>query len=64
MLEMGMQTTETNPADAFEVPYRKAGSPLYIELHKQLFAPESDAYADLNRFFEGAFERTVSETIL
>ena len=63
MLEMGMQTTETNPADAFEVPYRKAGSPLYIELHKQLFAPESDAYADLNRFFEGAFERTVSETI-
>ena len=63
MLEMGMQTTESNPADAFEVPYRKEGSPLYIELHKKLFSPDSDAYGDFNRFFENVFDRKVTETI-
>ena len=65
MLAFGMETGE-NPDhfdQVYEIPYGKRGSPVYIELHKQLFAPESDAYADLNRFFEGAFERTVSETI-
>lgn len=36
--EYGMTTTETNP-EAWEFPYRKAGSPLYIELHKCLFTP-------------------------
>jgi hypothetical protein len=34
----GMTTTEANP-DAWEFPYRKAGSPLYIELHTRLFPP-------------------------
>ena len=63
MLELGMQTTEQNPAAAFEVPYRKEVSPLYIELHKQLFSPDSDAYGDLNRFFDGVFERKATETI-
>ncbi len=42
-----------------EVPYRNGKSPLYIEVHKSLFPPESEAYGDLNRFFEGAHERTV-----
>ena len=43
--------------DAYEIPYRMAESPLYIELHKQLFSPESEAYGDLNRFFAHAFDR-------
>ncbi|MGN1014466.1 MAG: nucleotidyltransferase family protein [Butyricicoccus sp.] len=62
MLDYGMQLSD--PAQdirtAYEVPYRKPGSPLYIELHKSLFPPESDAYGDFNRFFEGAQSRAVS----
>lgn len=65
MMDFSMQTTadENEMAAAYEVPYRKAGSPLYIELHKHLFPPESDAYGDLNRFFEGIFDRAVAEDI-
>lgn len=36
---------------SYEVPYGKRNSPIYIELHKSLFPPESRAYGDLNRFF-------------
>ena len=54
----GMTTTETDPA-SFEFPYRKAGSPLYIELHQHLFSPESQAYGDLNDYFRRAFDAAV-----
>ena len=60
MLDFGMQTSE-DIQGAYEVPYRKAGSPLYIELHKHLFPPESTAYGDLNRFFDGVFDRSCQE---
>ena len=65
MMEFGMQTTEDEStlSAAYEVPYRKMGSPLYIELHKYLFPPESDAYGDMNRFFEGVFDRAIVEDI-
>lgn len=65
MMEFGMQTTEdeSNLSAAYEVPYRKMGSPLYIELHKHLFPPESDAYGDMNRFFEGVFDRAIVEDL-
>ena len=47
-------TTDT-PADALvtadEVSYTKKGSPLYIELHRNLFDSAEDAHDDLNRFF-------------
>ena len=65
LTEQGL-ATEMPPeqmASAYEVPYRRAGSPLYIELHKHLFPPESRAYGSWNRFFEGAFERSVEVTI-
>ena len=58
LTEFGMATEAE--WDSYEVPYRKAGSPLYIELHKSLFPPESDAYGDMNRFFENAGERAVA----
>ena len=62
LTEFGMQTAETpeTRAEAYEVPYQKADSPLYIELHKHLFPPESDAYGDLNRFFENVRDRAVA----
>ena len=65
LTDFGMHTTEPPERldSAYEVPYRKAGSPLYIELHKHLFPPESGAYGDLNRFFETAQERAVREEI-
>ena len=43
------------PLDSYEIPYRKPGSALYIELHKALFPPESAAYGDLNGFFPDPF---------
>lgn len=65
MEEFGMKAEAVDEAltEAFEVPYRKEGSPLYIELHKQLFPPGSEAYGDLNGFFEGVFDRCVVEEI-
>ena len=45
---------------AYEVPYRKQGSPLHIELHKSLFPPESEAYGHLNDYFKNALDRAVA----
>ena len=55
MTRMGLTTTEPDPDAAWEVPYRREGSPLYIELHKHLFAPESDTFGGLNEFFGDPF---------
>lgn len=65
MLDFGMHTTaeESQLTEDYEIPYRKVGSPLYIELHKSLFPPESAAYGDMNRFFGGVFDRAVAEEI-
>lgn len=65
LTELGLKTTvegdrfETD----YEIPYRQESGPLYIELHRHLFPPESEAYGDLNRFFEQAQVRSVTETI-
>lgn len=65
MLAFGMQVSEPeiDRAAAYEIPYGKAGSPIYIELHKSLFPPDSDAYGDLNRFFADVHERTAALTV-
>ena len=65
LTSFGMYTEENEETreKSYEVPYRKNGSPLYIELHKHLFPPESEAYGDLNRFFENAFEENCFENI-
>ena len=62
MEDFGMTTPQTDP-DAYEFPYRKTGSPLYIELHKHLFPPESEAYGDFNEFFGDPFRQTVAEEL-
>lgn len=62
MEEMGT-TTELDPEqqeNAYEVPYRKAGGMLYIELHRSLFPPESQAYGNLTGFFDGVLDREVA----
>lgn len=44
---------------AYEIPYRKKNGMLYVELHKSLFPPESDAYGDWNRFFEKSMDNSI-----
>ena len=65
LLKNGMKTAlEAGAvAAAYEIPYSKEGSPLYIELHRNLFPPESAAYGDLNRFFADVHDRAVWEEI-
>lgn len=58
LAEFGMQAAEAG-AEAYEIPFTKPGSPLYIELHRSLFPPESQAYGDLNGFFTQVFDRAV-----
>lgn len=43
---------DKDPEKEGEVPYYKAGGALHIELHKELFSSESDAYGSLNDFSE------------
>lgn len=51
---------EAGVGDAsYEIPYRKPGSALYIELHSTLFPPDSRAYGAFNRFFRDARQRAV-----
>ena len=60
--EFGLVTTfspERQQA-SYEIPYRQPEGPLYIELHKHLFPPESDSYGHLNRFFRDAPSRCVT----
>lgn len=47
----------------FEVSYTQPNGALYLEIHQSLFPPENGAYGDLNRFFEGVFERAIVEQI-
>lgn len=65
LVSLGMQSMDPDrDMDmAYEMPYGRPGSPLHIELHKHLFAPESDAVGDFNRFFDGVFERASAEEI-
>ena len=62
MTEFGMTTEfeEEKMAAAYEVPFRKAGSPLHIEVHKHLFPPESEAYGHLNHFFKETVEKAIA----
>ena len=62
MLSFGMEPGDPS-LESYEVPYVKPDSPLYIELHKTLFARNSDVFNDYNRFFEQAFERSVDVEI-
>lgn len=65
LTEYGMKISDPSQdmQTAYEVSYGKPGSPIYIELHKCLFPPESSAYGDLNRFFDGVYERSIKLSI-
>lgn len=64
MLASGMELADSaQDLNAYEISYRRKGSHLHIELHKQLFPPESDVYGELNLFFEGVHGRTIIQTV-
>lgn len=63
--QAGLHTTlqGADLTTTYEIPYRQENGPLYIELHRHLFPPESESYGDLNQFFRDARKRAVCETI-
>ena len=65
MLDYGMHPADPTQdiQSEHEVPYGKPRSPIYIELHKCLFPPESTAYGDLNRFFKNVHDRAIKLSI-
>lgn len=65
MLSFGMIPADPalDPETSYEIPYRKPGTGLYIELHKTLFPADSDAYGDFNRFFEEVHSTSVTVEI-
>lgn len=54
-------STEDPSGEAYELPYTRPGSALYIEIHRSLFPPDSEAYGDLNRYFKEARGRAVEQ---
>lgn len=53
-------TDEKQDIDSsYEVSYGKIGSPIYVEIHKELFPSDAEAYGDFNYFFEGGNERRI-----
>ena len=65
MLDYGMHPADPTQdiQSEHEVPYGKPRSPIYIELHKCLFPPESTAYGDLNRFFKNVHDRAIKLSV-
>lgn len=65
LLDFGMTADEPDVDldKAWELSYHKPNSPLYIELHKRLFDPNSAAFEDFNAPFEGALDRAIPVTI-
>ncbi len=64
-LENGMKPVQPDkdPDAEGEVPYYKENGILHIELHKELFSSESEAYGELNGLFADAFGRMMQEEI-
>lgn len=65
LLELGLTADDpgADPENGWELSYHMPGSPLYIELHKRLFDPESEVFGACNKLFSGALDRTVSVRI-
>jgi hypothetical protein len=60
-LELGLtpDDPELDPRQGQELCYHKPGSPLFIEMHRRLFDPESEVFAAFNEPFAEALRRTV-----
>ncbi len=65
LLDFGLRLQEkaSDPAKDPETGYLSGDRVLYIEVHRSLFPPDSEAYGDYNRFFRDVFDRTESVEI-
>lgn len=65
ILDYGLELVNSDEdiEKAHEIAYQNKEKHLYIELHKQMFPPESGAVGDLNALFEGALDRHVTVKI-
>lgn len=63
MIACGMEPLSQD-LEKHEISYSRKASQLHIEVHKQLFSPESDAYDEFNHFFETAHEHAITKNIL
>lgn len=63
MTRLGLLTDEADPETAYEVPYRRPGSPLYIELHKYLFPRDFGTDSEFNGFFSDSFRTAAVQEI-
>lgn len=61
--QMEMLEPDKDPEEEGEVPYYHVGGMLHIELHKELFPSESEAYGGLNRLFDNVFDRKIQTEI-
>ena len=61
LLELGLicDGSDSDPETAGELSYHRPDSPLYIELHKELFDRESPVFSGWNGYFSGAEDRSV-----
>lgn len=61
--DFGMETDlpEVRQKTDYEVPFRMKNGPLFVEVHKSLFPPESDAYGNWNRFFVAPLQNAVTD---
>ena len=58
-LDQGLCPVEPFALQAQVLSYTHPASGLHIELHRQLFSQDSQAYGAMNRCFSGAFDRCV-----
>lgn len=58
----GMKPAEPDedPEALGEVPYFSSRGALHLELHKELFSSDSEAYGEFNLLFSDAFDRRIS----
>ena len=61
LLRCGLE--QTKDGDEFEVTFCHPKNGLHLEVHKALFAPDSDVLGDFNRFFDGTAERAMTMTV-
>ena len=61
LLEFGMKPVkkDIDLEAEYEISYQKPVTPLYIEVHKNLFPSESEVYGNFNRFFKNYLQNSI-----
>ncbi|MBO4659588.1 MAG: nucleotidyltransferase family protein [Prevotella sp.] len=62
LVDYGLQADLGEPDfdKEFEISYHHPSSPLYVELHRQMFAPDQEAFGLFADFFSSAHQHTIT----